>query len=145
MQLLDLMHTLHTKAAAVFSGWAQEAETTQAAEDSVSHGSVATVEEAGAGTSMLWVTCWCPLLQGEAFMSAFYRYSVSLALLTDISQVKIFLSGFLCYRLISWVEKWVLMVSSVICNISPQPHTDTGSLNTKEACVIPIGLYYSML
>jgi len=59
------MHTLHTKAAAIFTGWAQEAETTQSATDSVSHGSMATVEEIDAGTSVLWMTCWCPLLQGK--------------------------------------------------------------------------------
>jgi len=65
-QLLDLMHTLHTKAAAIFTGWAQEAEAAQAAVDSASHGSLMTVEEIDAGTSGLWMTCWCPLLQGES-------------------------------------------------------------------------------
>jgi len=59
------MHTLHTKAAAIFTGWAQEAEATQPAMDSVSQGSVTTTEEIDAGTSALWMTCWCPLLQGE--------------------------------------------------------------------------------
>jgi len=71
-QLLDLMHTLHTKAAAIFTGWAQEAEAAHAAVDSSSHGSVMTVEEIDAGTSTLWMTCWCPLLQGKkGFMFRF--------------------------------------------------------------------------
>jgi len=65
MQLLDLMHTLHTKAAAIFSGWEQEAEAARAAVDSASHGSMTTVEEIDTGTSTLWMTCWCPLLQGK--------------------------------------------------------------------------------
>jgi len=66
LQLLDLMHTLHTKAAAIFTGWAQEAEAARAAVDSSSHGSMVTVDEISAGTSTLWMTCWCPLLQGDA-------------------------------------------------------------------------------
>jgi len=65
LQLLDLMHTLHTKAAAIFTGWAQEHEATQPATDSISHGSVTTAQEIDAGTSALWMSCWCPLLQGE--------------------------------------------------------------------------------
>jgi len=73
LQLLDLMHTLHTKAAAIFTGWAQEAESGRPAADSVSHGSMATTEEIDAGTSALWVTCWCPLLQGkETFALVWY-------------------------------------------------------------------------
>jgi len=60
------MHTLHTKAAAIFTRWAQEAETAQATVDTAGHGSVMTTEEIDAGTSALWMTCWCPLLQGEA-------------------------------------------------------------------------------
>jgi len=72
LQLLDLMHTLHTKAAAIFTGWAQEADIARAAMDTApttatvtSHGSVVTVEKTDAGTSALWITCWCPLLQGN--------------------------------------------------------------------------------
>jgi len=63
------MHTLHTKAAAIFSGWAQEAEATQPATDSVPAGSMTSTEEidtgTGTGTGTLWITCWCPLLQGN--------------------------------------------------------------------------------
>ena len=39
------MHTLHTKAAAIFTGWAQEAEATEPATDSVSHGPVTAAAE----------------------------------------------------------------------------------------------------
>ena len=79
------MHTLHTRAASIFSSWAAEAE--NEADTSHDHGGGATTHElceghdvaatpAGsrvvdvcngikAGTSTLWTTCWCPLLQGE--------------------------------------------------------------------------------
>ena len=66
------MHTLHTKAAAIFTGWAQEAHSAQTAVDSTTQASAMTVEEIDAGTSALWVTCWCPLLQGDASQLLFY-------------------------------------------------------------------------
>ncbi|XP_033108209.1 Golgi-specific brefeldin A-resistance guanine nucleotide exchange factor 1-like [Anneissia japonica] len=53
-QLLDLMHTLHTKAATIFNSWAEEQHKS---------GELHTVD---AGASALWVKCWCPLLQGIA-------------------------------------------------------------------------------
>ena len=64
------MHTLHTKAAAIFTGCAQEAEAARTAADSASHSSLTTVEEIDAGTSALWITCWCPLLQGHSHVSS---------------------------------------------------------------------------
>ncbi|XP_071953967.1 Golgi-specific brefeldin A-resistance guanine nucleotide exchange factor 1-like isoform X2 [Antedon mediterranea] len=54
IQLLDLMHTLHTKAATIFSSWAEEQNKL---------GEVHTID---AGASALWIKCWCPLLQGIA-------------------------------------------------------------------------------
>ena len=69
------MHTLHTKAAAIFTGWAQEANSARAAVDSTSQASVMTVEEIDAGTSALWMTCWCPLLQGELH-AYYYQYLI---------------------------------------------------------------------
>ncbi|TRY65557.1 hypothetical protein DNTS_024060 [Danionella cerebrum] len=55
LDLLDLMHTLHTRAAGIYSSWAEEQR----------H-----LEEAGkkieADSQTLWSSCWCPLLQGES-------------------------------------------------------------------------------
>ena len=53
IQLLDLMHTLHTRAATIFTSWAQE-ETTAEEREIID-----------AGHSALWTKCWCPLLQGK--------------------------------------------------------------------------------
>ena len=61
IRLLDLMHTLHTRAASIFSAWAEE-NLAESSEDAC-HG----VTERGiidAATGTLWATCWCPLLQG---------------------------------------------------------------------------------
>ena len=80
-QLLDLMHTLHTRAATIFSSWAEEQhlpDEPDALEDeddtvrSPSHPSqpapqpyMVGYESIDAGTSTLWSKCWCPLLQGQ--------------------------------------------------------------------------------
>lgn len=53
IQLLDLMHTLHTRAATIFTSWAEEE---QCSEER---------ESIDACHSALWIKCWCPLLQGE--------------------------------------------------------------------------------
>ena len=52
IQLLDLMHTLHTRAATIYTSWAEEDR----------HGSTETID---ACHSTLWVKCWCPILQGR--------------------------------------------------------------------------------
>uniref|UniRef100_H2ZA17 SEC7 domain-containing protein n=1 Tax=Ciona savignyi TaxID=51511 RepID=H2ZA17_CIOSA len=54
LQLLDLMHTLHTRAASIYSSW-------EAEERKVTNEPVVTAE-----ASSLWGKCWCPLLQGIA-------------------------------------------------------------------------------
>ena len=54
IQLLDLMHTLHTRAASIFAAWAQESQPGQGEGD----------RPIDAATGTLWATCWCPLLQG---------------------------------------------------------------------------------
>ncbi len=59
IQLLDLMHTLHTRAASIFSSWAEE---------ETKDGQPATID---AGASALWLKCWCPLLQGKCKLSSF--------------------------------------------------------------------------
>ena len=63
MQLLDLMHTFHTRAAAIFSSWAAEeprvpCETNPEMIDSV----------VDAQPTTLWTKCWCPLLQGNELL-----------------------------------------------------------------------------
>lgn len=55
IQLLDLMHTLHTRAASIFAAWAQEG--------SENNGGGKPID---AATGTLWATCWCPLLQGQS-------------------------------------------------------------------------------
>lgn len=57
IQLLDLMHTLHTRTAHIFRWWAEE------------HGDIA--------VSSLWPRGWCPLLQGIARLCCDFRKQVS--------------------------------------------------------------------
>ena len=81
LQLLDLMHTLHTRAAQIHYSWAEES---QSHMEDCGHGDEETAESelpkfAGLAasshhsstisvntTSRLWFTAWCPLLQGMA-------------------------------------------------------------------------------
>lgn len=55
VQLLDLMHTLHTRAASIYSSWAEEQRHLEAAGRKIE-----------ADSQTLWTSCWCPLLQGTA-------------------------------------------------------------------------------
>ena len=55
LQLLDLMHTLHTRAAQIYFSWAEEEGDKW--ESNPSHNL--------ANTSRLWTSAWCPLLQGK--------------------------------------------------------------------------------
>lgn len=54
VQLLDLMHTLHTRAASIYSSWAEEQRHLEAAGRKIE-----------ADSQTLWTSCWCPLLQGR--------------------------------------------------------------------------------
>ena len=84
LQLLDLMHTLHTRAAQIHYSWAEESQTavqiSQKSDEtcpqenakmhddgtnlvtSSQHSSTISINT----TSRLWITAWCPLLQGMA-------------------------------------------------------------------------------
>lgn len=114
-QLLDLMHTLHTKAAAIFTGCVQEAEAARAAADSASHSSL-TTEEIDAGTSALWITCWCPLLQGHAHVSSliFVPHYLNpliiwhLAFGKSFIVVEIYLYDFQQMRLSKLLDDWLI-------------------------------------
>ncbi|XP_060605825.1 Golgi-specific brefeldin A-resistance guanine nucleotide exchange factor 1-like isoform X2 [Ruditapes philippinarum] len=55
IQLLDLMHTLHTRANSIYSSWVEEGHAGD---------SERAIVETGSGS--LWIKCWCPLLQGIA-------------------------------------------------------------------------------
>ena len=57
IQLLDLMHTLHTRANSIYTSWAEEG-CSSGMKDSESEG-------IDADSESLWVKCWCPLLQGN--------------------------------------------------------------------------------
>lgn len=57
IQLLDLMHTLHTRASSIYTSWAEEGNGS-VGKDSESEG-------IDADSESLWVKCWCPLLQGN--------------------------------------------------------------------------------
>jgi len=65
-QLLELMHTLHTRAASIFMSWASE----PMGENSGDVDDICNAE-----TSSLWRRCWCPLLQGEWVLT--YRTSAT--------------------------------------------------------------------
>ncbi|MBN3324360.1 GBF1 factor, partial [Atractosteus spatula] len=54
LQLLDLMHTLHTRAASIYNSWAEEQRHLEAAGRKIE-----------ADSRTLWSSCWCPLLQGD--------------------------------------------------------------------------------
>ncbi|XP_016368118.1 Golgi-specific brefeldin A-resistance guanine nucleotide exchange factor 1 [Sinocyclocheilus rhinocerous] len=74
-QLLDLMHTLHTRAAGIYSSWAEEQH----------H-----LEDAGrkieADSQTLWSSCWCPLLQGMAWLCCDARRQVRMQALTYLQR-----------------------------------------------------------
>ncbi|XP_043112046.1 Golgi-specific brefeldin A-resistance guanine nucleotide exchange factor 1 [Puntigrus tetrazona] len=75
LDLLDLMHTLHTRAAGIYSSWAEEQR----------H-----LEDAGrkieADSQTLWSSCWCPLLQGMAWLCCDARRQVRMQALTYLQR-----------------------------------------------------------
>ncbi|GFO18536.1 Golgi-specific brefeldin a-resistance guanine nucleotide exchange factor 1 isoform a [Plakobranchus ocellatus] len=98
VQLLDLMHTLHTRAASIFSSWAKEEEEgekqggdePQAAATAVTR---ARSQVCTASTAMvdsrattLWGKCWCPLLQGIARLCCDSRRHVRSQALTYLQR-----------------------------------------------------------
>lgn len=59
VQLLDLMHTLHTRAASIYNSWAEEQCHLEASSRKIE-----------ADSQTLWTSCWCPLLQGRKLFCA---------------------------------------------------------------------------
>ncbi|KAH0624366.1 hypothetical protein JD844_031764 [Phrynosoma platyrhinos] len=68
--LLDLMHTLHTRAASIYNSWAEEAAGKKIEADS----------------RTLWANCWCPLLQGIACLCCDARRQVRMQALTYLQR-----------------------------------------------------------
>ncbi|XP_032868449.1 Golgi-specific brefeldin A-resistance guanine nucleotide exchange factor 1 isoform X2 [Amblyraja radiata] len=73
--LLDLMHTLHTRAANIYSSWAEEQRHLEPAGKKI---------DADART--LWLNCWCPLLQGIAWLCCDARRQVRMQALTYLQR-----------------------------------------------------------
>ncbi|XP_078499344.1 Golgi-specific brefeldin A-resistance guanine nucleotide exchange factor 1 isoform X2 [Lissotriton helveticus] len=75
LQLLDLMHTLHTRAATIFSSWAEE------------HLHLHTEgKKIEADSRTVWSNCWCPLLQGIAWLCCDVRRQVRMQALTYLQR-----------------------------------------------------------
>uniref|UniRef100_A0A8C3SF09 Golgi-specific brefeldin A-resistance guanine nucleotide exchange factor 1 n=1 Tax=Chelydra serpentina TaxID=8475 RepID=A0A8C3SF09_CHESE len=75
LQLLDLMHTLHTRAATIYSSWAEEQHHLEAAGKKID-----------ADSQTLWSNCWCPLLQGIAWLCCDARRQVRMQALTYLQR-----------------------------------------------------------
>ncbi|XP_061819811.1 Golgi-specific brefeldin A-resistance guanine nucleotide exchange factor 1 isoform X3 [Nerophis lumbriciformis] len=73
--LLDLMHTLHTRAASIYSSWAKEQQHLEAAGKKIE-----------ADSQTLWTSCWCPLLQGIAWLCCDARRQVRMQALTYLQR-----------------------------------------------------------
>ncbi|KAJ3610286.1 hypothetical protein NHX12_022379 [Muraenolepis orangiensis] len=74
LQLLDLMHTLHTRAASIYSSWAEEQHHLEGA------------KKITADSQTLWSSCWCPLLQGIAWQCCDARRQVRMQALTYLQR-----------------------------------------------------------
>uniref|UniRef100_A0A8C3MQG7 Golgi-specific brefeldin A-resistance guanine nucleotide exchange factor 1 n=1 Tax=Geospiza parvula TaxID=87175 RepID=A0A8C3MQG7_GEOPR len=73
--LLDLMHTLHTRAAGIYSSWAEEQRHLETAARKIT-----------ADSRTLWSNCWCPLLQGIAWLCCDARRQIRMQALTYLQR-----------------------------------------------------------
>ncbi|XP_075072738.1 Golgi-specific brefeldin A-resistance guanine nucleotide exchange factor 1 isoform X8 [Mixophyes fleayi] len=73
--LLDLMHTLHTRAATIYSSWAEEQRHLETGGEKIT-----------ADSRTLWSNCWCPLLQGIAWLCCDARRQVRMQALTYLQR-----------------------------------------------------------
>ncbi|KFZ57350.1 Golgi-specific brefeldin A-resistance guanine nucleotide exchange factor 1, partial [Podiceps cristatus] len=73
--LLDLMHTLHTRAATIYSSWAEEQRHLETPGRKIE-----------ADSRTLWSNCWCPLLQGIAWLCCDARRQVRMQALTYLQR-----------------------------------------------------------
>ena len=97
IQLLDLMHTLHTRAAIIFTSWATEekkrlqaaASVTSNPSEGVDFTSITIENEeecCRSDANSLWTQCWCPLLQGIARLCCDRRRHVRSQALTYLQR-----------------------------------------------------------
>ncbi|XP_052006879.1 Golgi-specific brefeldin A-resistance guanine nucleotide exchange factor 1 isoform X1 [Xyrauchen texanus] len=75
LDLLDLMHTLHTRAAGIYSSWAEEQRHLECGGRKIE-----------ADSQTLWSSCWCPLLQGMAWLCCDARRQVRMQALTYLQR-----------------------------------------------------------
>uniref|UniRef100_A0A8C7KZS7 Golgi-specific brefeldin A-resistance guanine nucleotide exchange factor 1 n=1 Tax=Oncorhynchus kisutch TaxID=8019 RepID=A0A8C7KZS7_ONCKI len=75
LQLLDLMHTLHTRASSIYSSWAEEQRRLEPVGKKIE-----------ADSQTLWTSCWCPLLQGIAWLCCDARRLVRMQALTYLQR-----------------------------------------------------------
>ncbi|XP_021101153.1 Golgi-specific brefeldin A-resistance guanine nucleotide exchange factor 1 isoform X6 [Heterocephalus glaber] len=73
--LLDLTHTLHTRAASIYSSWAAEQRHLETGGQRIE-----------ADSRTLWAHCWCPLLQGIACLCCDARRQVRMQALTYLQR-----------------------------------------------------------
>ncbi|KAM9561151.1 Golgi-specific brefeldin A-resistance guanine nucleotide exchange factor 1-like isoform 6-T7 [Salvelinus alpinus] len=73
--LLDLMHTLHTRASGIYSSWAEEQRRLEPVGKKIE-----------ADSKTLWTSCWCPLLQGIAWLCCDARRLVRMQALTYLQR-----------------------------------------------------------
>ncbi|XP_056660734.1 Golgi-specific brefeldin A-resistance guanine nucleotide exchange factor 1 isoform X1 [Monodelphis domestica] len=73
--LLDLMHTLHTRAATIYNSWAEEQRHLETGGKKIE-----------ADSRTLWAHCWCPLLQGIAWLCCDARRQVRMQALTYLQR-----------------------------------------------------------
>ncbi|XP_036192081.1 Golgi-specific brefeldin A-resistance guanine nucleotide exchange factor 1 isoform X10 [Myotis myotis] len=73
--LLDLMHTLHIRAASIYSSWAEEQRHLETSGQKIE-----------ADSRTLWAHCWCPLLQGIACLCCDARRQVRMQALTYLQR-----------------------------------------------------------
>jgi len=95
LQLLDLMYVLHTKASTILANvdWDEFAES-QRQEVKMRWNSVESVDkipstftgDADFGMSLLWIKCWCPLLQGIARLCCDNRKEIRMSALTILQR-----------------------------------------------------------
>lgn len=83
IQLLDLMHSLHTRAASIFNSWIEKKSKISQDTDTKNQNENIIFQIDGAG---LWTTCWCPLLQGIARFCCDTRRSIRSSAVTYLQR-----------------------------------------------------------
>ncbi|XP_064640698.1 Golgi-specific brefeldin A-resistance guanine nucleotide exchange factor 1-like [Lineus longissimus] len=126
IQLLDLMHTLHTRTASIFSSWAEEEK-------------AANGENIDAGAGTLWVQCWCPLLQGIARLCCDTRRQVRSQALTYLQRA-LLVHDLQTLSAMEWESCFnkVLfpLLSKLLDNINPQDQSGLEETRMRAATLL---------